>query len=96
MNKERLVFLDNLRGVSILLVLFFHIYSRWPAVTPYPEFWINFPIFKVGYLGVSLFFLISAFVILMTLENCQNFIIFVKRRLLIYWQLTWRLQQESV
>lgn len=40
----------------------------------------NVPVFKFGWLGVELFFLISGFVILLTLERCAGFKEFIVRR----------------
>ncbi|NRB64450.1 MAG: acyltransferase family protein, partial [Saprospiraceae bacterium] len=57
--QSRLNFLDGLRGVAILLVIAFHAYSRWPHFVPYGDAYQNFPLFKLGWGGVELFFLIS-------------------------------------
>lgn len=72
--------LDGLRGVSILLVAFFHYYSRWPDLYPYHNSFSEFPLFKYGSFGVELFFMISGLVIFMTLDKTSNFFIFVKKR----------------
>ncbi len=77
---NRLVFMDGLRGIAILLVVFYHSFSRWPDLVPYGYHYTNFPLFKFGWFGVELFFLISGFVILMTLEKSRNFADFIKRR----------------
>lgn len=79
-TSQRLAYLDALRGVAILLVLLFHSYVRWPELEPFGNRFAEFPLFKYGWLGVQLFFLISGFVIFMTLEKCQNFADFIKRR----------------
>lgn len=76
----RIQYLDGHRGVAILLVLFFHAYTRWAEVMPFGAAYADIPLFKYGYLGVQLFFLISGFVILMTLEKCQKFSQFIYRR----------------
>ncbi len=76
----RINYLDGHRGVAILLVLMFHAFSRWPELVPYGNDYSEFPLFKYGYLGVQLFFLISGFVILMTLEKCNNVPSFIYRR----------------
>ncbi len=78
MNRIR--FLDGLRGIAILLVIFFHAFSRWPSILPYGDKYASFPVFKYGYLGVQLFFMISGFVILMTLEKSKNFTNFIYKR----------------
>lgn len=79
--EKRIVFLDTLRGIAILSVAFFHAYvPYYPSVeVVYPE-WLNFTGIRYGFLGVQLFFLISGFVILMTLERSKNFITFMYKR----------------
>jgi peptidoglycan/LPS O-acetylase OafA/YrhL len=76
----RIRFLDGFRGLAILLVVLFHAYTRWPMFVPYGNSYSNFIIFKEGFLGVQLFFLISGFVILMTLEKSNSLFIFIKKR----------------
>ena len=78
--KNRIEFIDGLRGLAILLVILFHAYARWPEIVPYRNQFANFPIFKFGWLGVELFFLVSGFVILMTLEKCDSVSEFLFRR----------------
>lgn len=80
LNTPRIQFLDSLRGISILFVIMFHAYARWPEIVPYGNKFSSFFIFKNGYLGVQLFFLISGFVILMTLERCSNYVEFLYKR----------------
>jgi len=77
---KRIIFLDGLRGVAILLVLLYHAYSRWYLLVPYGNKFASFPIFKFGYLGVHLFFLVSGFVILMSLGRNKNFLQFIYKR----------------
>jgi len=77
---KRISYLDGHRGIAILLVILFHAYSRWTEIVPYQADYADFPLFKYGYLGVQLFFLISGFVILMTLEKCTNIREFIFQR----------------
>lgn len=77
---NRLEFLDGLRGIAILFVMLYHAYVRWPQIVPFGNKFIGFPLFAHGWLGVQLFFLISDFVIFMTLEKCQGFQDFILRR----------------
>ncbi len=67
-RAPRLVELDALRGVAVLMVLAFHYTTRFGQL--HPELaWGGFPL---GYYGVELFFVISGFVIIMTLDRSQN------------------------
>lgn len=77
---KRIEFLDGLRGLAILLVICFHTFSRYPKIVPYGNLYGNFPLFKYGFLGVQLFFLISGFVILMSLEKRTSFFDFIYKR----------------
>ncbi|MDR0605205.1 MAG: acyltransferase family protein [Bacteroidales bacterium] len=79
--KNRIAFLDGFRGVAILLVLMFHAYSRYPGIVPFlTEKYGWFPLFRHGDWGVQLFFLLSGFVILMTLEKTELFFHFIYKR----------------
>jgi peptidoglycan/LPS O-acetylase OafA/YrhL len=78
--RKRIVFLDGLRGLAIGLVVLFHAFARWGDLVPYHDAFSWIPLFKYGWLGVQLFFLISGFVILMTIETCGNFAEFILRR----------------
>lgn len=77
--KNRIEHLDGLRGLAILLVLFYHVFSRWADRLPYGDDFSLF-LFKHGWIGVQLFFLISGFVILMTLERTQTINNFLFKR----------------
>ncbi|MEP7311030.1 MAG: acyltransferase [Pseudomonadota bacterium] len=77
--KQRLVELDSLRGVAALSVLIFHYANqfdqRYHHIGRFPY------TFEVGRYGVHLFFLISGFVIFMSLENTKRNMDFVVSRL---------------
>lgn len=77
---SRIAYIDGLRGIAILMVILFHAYSRWADTLYGVDAFTQFPLFKYGYLGVQLFFLISGFVILMTLEKSKNLPGFIFRR----------------
>lgn len=77
---KRYKYLDGHRGLAILLVFFYHAYARWTELVPYGSSFYDIVIFKYGYLGVQLFFIISGFVILMSLENSRAPLVFLKRR----------------
>ncbi len=61
--KHRIKELDALRGIAACMVVIFHI-----SLGIREASWQ----FNVGCMGVDLFFIISGFVILMTLEKCKN------------------------
>jgi len=69
---NRIQYLDGLRGVAILLVLLFHAFARWPDIVPYENRFAVFPLVAYGWLGVYLFFLISGYVIFMTLDKPRS------------------------
>lgn len=78
--KNRIDYLDGHRGLAILLVIGYHAYARWPEIVPYGNQFSHIPLFSVGRFGVQLFFLISGFVILMTLNKYQTFKEFIYHR----------------
>src|SRR5271156_873217 len=77
----RIHFLDGLRGIAITGVLIYHGYG--PAYAEFLPFGNRYrdiyPI-RFGWVGVELFFLISGFVILMTLEKSRDLFDFAARR----------------
>jgi peptidoglycan/LPS O-acetylase OafA/YrhL len=75
MASERIRWMDGLRGIAILLVLLCHLYGPPDTVAGSPH-----SILAMGWTGVELFFLISGFVILMTLERCKSLTEFARRR----------------
>jgi peptidoglycan/LPS O-acetylase OafA/YrhL len=77
---KRITFLDGLRGIAILLVICFHTFSQYTHLVPFGSQYRYFPLFRFGYLGVPLFFLISGFVILMSLEKNKTFFQFIYKR----------------
>jgi peptidoglycan/LPS O-acetylase OafA/YrhL len=85
LNRSRIEYLDIFRSLSILLVILFHFFSRWNQPTsslnmfyPYGD---KFNYFTLGRLGVHFFFMISGFVIFMTLEKTHSFKQFWSNRL---------------
>jgi peptidoglycan/LPS O-acetylase OafA/YrhL len=74
-NQDRLISLDGLRGIAILLVMGHHYFYTQPSIDPrsdthpFGDAFSGILIFQYGGLGVSLFFLISGFVIALTLRR---------------------------
>lgn len=77
---NRINYLDAHRGIAILLVMLFHAFSRWTELVPYGNHYASFPLFSQGGLAVRLFFILSGYVILMTLENSQGIVNFLYKR----------------
>jgi peptidoglycan/LPS O-acetylase OafA/YrhL len=81
---RRIAFLDGLRGVAILAVLLYHYFSRWtPPIHSenlYPYGNVLFRPFQFGFYGVELFFIVSGFVIALTLYQCESMGEFLARR----------------
>lgn len=88
-DNQRIQALDGLRCVAILAVILFHYFSRWtsPAYSqnlyPYGNF-LSQP-FQYGSYGVELFFIISGYVIVLTLYRCSTFFEFAIRRFARLW-----------
>ncbi|TYC17009.1 acyltransferase [Bizionia gelidisalsuginis] len=75
----RIKLLDSYRGIAILMVIFFHFFSRWVKVYPYGS---DYNFFEFGKLGVQFFFMISGFVILNSLEKTTSILFFLKKRMI--------------
>jgi peptidoglycan/LPS O-acetylase OafA/YrhL len=76
--KRRLTGIDSLRGIAAMLVVLFHYTTRYDELfqhTAAPAFAVPW-----GHLGVNLFFMISGFVIFMTLERTSHSMDFVVSR----------------
>lgn len=77
-KRERFLELDALRGIAAFAVVLFHYTTRYDQIyshaTP-----LNFSL-PLGYYGVQLFFLISGFVIFLTLEKAQGALDFAASR----------------
>ena len=76
----RITHLDGMRGLAILMVIGYHAYARWAELLPYATATEHIPVFAYGWLGVELFFMISGFVIFMTLDKSVSYISFLKKR----------------
>lgn len=80
--------LDSLRGIAVLVVLFHHYiydydyyFNLLTNTTEFSFYRFLQNVLSYGYLGVHLFFIISGFVIYMTLERSKNTLDFVISRI---------------
>jgi peptidoglycan/LPS O-acetylase OafA/YrhL len=87
-SSNRIDQIDVLRGVAALVVVLFHYGTRYNEMFPERSGWIPLNIFWGSY-GVHLFFMVSGFVIFMTLERSRtrmDFIVSRASRLYpVYW-----------
>ena len=68
--SKRFEELDAIRGIAAMWVVIFHYTSRYDALyAATPRFPFDFP---SGDMAVHLFFIVSGFVILMTLRACHE------------------------
>lgn len=80
-GQRRVEYLDGLRGLAILWVMAWHYTAPvYAASFPYGAAYAWIPVLDHGWAGVNLFFLISGYVILLTLERCSGFAEFMARR----------------
>lgn len=89
-STKRVYQIDLFRFIAALWVVLFHYAFRGNAADDFSE--VSFPIigeyFKYGYLGVDLFFIISGFVIIFSVEN-KTLLHFVKSRLVRLYPTYW-------
>ena len=78
MPERKIGAIDSFRAISIISVLIYHLTNPWVTKYPHKDFFLH--IFKYGYLGVNFFFMISGFVICLTLENTPNILVFYRNR----------------
>ncbi|MCK0197796.1 acyltransferase [Ancylobacter sp. 6x-1] len=79
-RPHRLEYIDGLRGLAIAMVVLYHAFARWPDSYPYKSIFAQYAIFDTRITGVQLFFIISGFVIVMTLEKSGSFMSFLFKR----------------
>ncbi|WP_312765796.1 acyltransferase [Epilithonimonas sp.] len=75
----RVSILDGFRVIAIFVVMLFHYYTTFFG-TYYSYIVDTSKIFKFGFWGVQFFFIISGYVILMSLQSSKNFLEFLKKR----------------
>lgn len=66
MTMGRISVLDVLRGIAAVMVVLFHYSKFWNEET------IVYSLFSYGYTGVMLFFMISGFVIFLSVNKCES------------------------
>jgi peptidoglycan/LPS O-acetylase OafA/YrhL len=71
MDNNRLKGIDALRGIAALVVVFYHYFSNYEKNYGHP--FESPTLFSYGHYGVDLFFMISGFVIFMTVERNSDF-----------------------
>ncbi|MDR1091554.1 MAG: acyltransferase [Prevotella sp.] len=72
MENKKLEYIDSLRGIAILLVILVHIpFTKgvWPAMSYFPDCVALF--IGNGHLGVNLFFIVSAFTLMLSHQKRQ-------------------------
>ena len=80
-SHRRVVALDGLRGLAIFFVVLYHAYGATDAdFHPFGTQFAYVYFIRLGWLGVQLFFLLSGYVILMSLEKCTGILDFFFRR----------------
>jgi peptidoglycan/LPS O-acetylase OafA/YrhL len=84
-GHNRLAAIDVLRGVAVSMVIGRHYFSDRSSAAMYPFGDALLPLFKYGNMGVSLFFIISGFVIALTLDSSPTPIFFLRRRFCRLW-----------
>jgi peptidoglycan/LPS O-acetylase OafA/YrhL len=78
---HRIQYLDGLRGIAIIVVVLTHFWGPgWGKLLPFGNEFNGIRIVRQGWVGVELFFLISGFVILLTVERCNGIADFLVRR----------------
>ena len=78
--SNRIRYLDGHRGLAIAMVLLYHGYAKWADVMPVGSQLAHVVPVRYGWAGVDLFFLLSGYVILMTLERSRSVGQFLRNR----------------
>lgn len=86
-ENYRITELDALRGIAALSVVLFHYTSKYDEI--FTQKVMQQYEFSYGYLGVQLFFIISGFVIFMTISNVKSGLEFIYKRFIRLYPLFW-------
>lgn len=86
-HNNRIFELDALRGLAALGVVLFHYTTKYEQLS-HSGYTTLFE-FKYGYFGVQLFFIISGFVIFMTITNIKKPIDFIFKRFIRLYPIFW-------
>ena len=90
-QRQRIDLLDAFRTIAVLWVAVFHFGYYWTSVgpgaalLPYDAALAWIPLSSVGVLGVSLFFMISGYVIALTLQSTRDLQTFLVKRIARLW-----------
>ena len=91
-SGARFIALDGMRAIAALMVVAYHHFFRWAppdadiTLYAYGALFADFvPLALAGKIGVFLFFVISGFVIVMTLDRCAGVKDFALRRVIRLW-----------
>lgn len=86
-TNQRFEELDALRGIAVMSVVLFHYTNKYDVFfTPNSSVFSGF---YIGEYGVPLFFIISGFVIYLTVNNCKNAYDFAWRRFTRLYPIFW-------
>jgi peptidoglycan/LPS O-acetylase OafA/YrhL len=78
LTEKRSEVVDGFRGIAVLSVMLFHYLAEWSGPLGYPGAYSDW--WRVGKLGVDLFFVISGFVITMTTLRSTTAVEFAAKR----------------
>jgi len=88
LNKSRITELDGLRGIAAILVVLYHYTTRF-SVKFDIEILSDITFFKYGHYGVQMFFVISGFVIFMSINKINSPFEFVYKRFIRLYPTFW-------
>jgi len=87
-ESQRIYELDSLRGIAAIAVVVFHFTTKYAELFN-TNLTLNFIDFKYGHYGVQLFFIISGFVIFMTMNKISSASDFIYKRFIRLYPIFW-------